>query len=345
RAEPAPAATAPPEPTEEAPAAAPPPGVAPSTERALPPTFTIDEVGFARAHASPSVRKLARELGVDLVRVRGTGRKGRVTADDVKEFVKQIMRGGGAGGGLPAVPTVDFAKFGPVELAPLTRIQRVSGPRLHASWVNIPHVTQHDEADITEMEETRARLKEQAAERGIRLTPLAFVIRACVLALEEFPLFKSSLAPDGRNVVMKQYTHIGFAVDTPDGLVVPVIHDADKKDVYELAKSIVALSDRARAGKLKLEEMQGGVFSVSSLGSIGGPFFTATINAPEVAILGVSRSQMQPVYRDGEFVPRLILPLSLSYDHRVIDGALAVGFTKRLAEILADVPRLIEAIP
>jgi pyruvate dehydrogenase E2 component (dihydrolipoamide acetyltransferase) len=298
---------------------------------------------FGAAHASPSVRKLARELGVDLIRVRGSGRKGRVTADDVKGFVKAALRGGAPA--LPAVPTVDFAKFGPVAVEPLSRIQRISGPRLHASWVNIPHVTQHDEADITELEQTRAALKDQAEERGIRLTALAFVIRACVLLLEEMPLFKSSLGADAQSIVMKQYTHIGFAVDTPNGLVVPVIRDADNKDIYEIAKALGTLSERARDGKLGLEDLQGGVFSVSSLGGIGGRFFTPIINAPEVAILGVSRHQWQAVYRDGGFVPRLMLPLSLSYDHRVIDGAKAVRFTARLGEILADVGRLVEAIP
>ena len=301
---------------------------------------------FTAAHASPSVRKLARELGVDLARVRGSGRKARVTADDVKAFVKEALRGGASSApALPAVPVVDFAKFGPIAVEPLTRIQKISGPRLHASWVNIPHVTQHDEADITELEQTRTSLKEQAEERGIRLTPLAFVIRACVLALEEMPLFKSSLGADGESLVMKQYTHIGFAVDTPKGLVVPVIRDADKKDLYEIAKALATLSERARDGKLATDDIQGGVFSVSSLGGIGGRFFTPIINAPEVAILGISRNQWQAVYRDGGFVPRLMVPLSLSYDHRVIDGAKAVRFTTRLGEILADVGRLVEAIP
>jgi pyruvate dehydrogenase E2 component (dihydrolipoyllysine-residue acetyltransferase) len=299
------------------------------------------------AHASPSVRKLARELGVDLGRVRGSGQKGRVTAEDVKAFVKEAMRGGerGEGVALPSLPTVDFAKFGPVETEPLSRIQRISGPRLHASWVNIPHVTQHDEADITEMEERRAALKETAQQRGIKLTPLAFIIRACALALAEMPLFKSSLAPDGQNLVMKRYTHIGFAADTPSGLVVPVIRDADKKDIYELAKALATLSERARTGKLQADDMQGGVFTVSSLGGIGGKFFTPIINAPEVAILGVSRSSWQPIYRDLAFVPRLILPLSLAYDHRVVDGANAVRFTTLLARTLADAGRLVEAIP
>jgi pyruvate dehydrogenase E2 component (dihydrolipoamide acetyltransferase) len=301
---------------------------------------------FADAHASPSVRKLARELGVDLGRVRGSGAKGRVTADDVKAFVKEIMQDGAASGvAWPAVPKVDFAKFGRVETEPLSRIQKISGPRLHAAWVNIPHVTQHDEADITELEERRVALKATAEKRGIKLTPLAFVIRGCALALAEMPLFKSSLAPDGEHLVMKHYTHIGFAADTPQGLVVPVIRDADKKDVYEVAKALGELSERARTGKLQPDDISGGVFTVSSLGGIGGRFFTPIINAPEVAILGVSRNVWQPVYRDLKFVPRLMLPLSLAYDHRVIDGAKAVRFTTRLCEILADPGRLVEAIP
>jgi pyruvate dehydrogenase E2 component (dihydrolipoamide acetyltransferase) len=302
---------------------------------------------FGEAHASPSVRKLARELGVDLGRVRGSGAKGRVTAEDVKAFVKDVMQsgGGGAASALPAVPAVDFAKYGRVEAEPLSRIQRISGPRLHASWVNVPHVTQHDDADITELEEKRAALKEQARERGIKLTPLAFIVRACALALAEMPHFKSSLASDGESLVLKHYTHIGFAADTPQGLVVPVIRDADKKDLYEIAKSLGVLSERARTAKLQSDDIQGGVFTISSLGGIGGRYFTPIINAPEVAILGVSRSTWQPVYRDLAFVPRLMLPLSLSYDHRVIDGASAVRFTTRLGEILANPGQLVEAIP
>ena len=341
---PAPAADrapAPAEPPRPAPAA--PAPRAPAGPRSLPP---IDEAAFARAHASPSVRKLARELGVDLGRVRGTGVKGRIRAEDVKAYVKSILSGAAApGAALPSVPEVDFAKFGEIEYKPLTRIQRISGARLHASWVNLPHVTQHDEADITALEETRNALKAQAEERGIRLTPLAFILRACALVLDEFPHFKSSLAPDGQNLVMKRYTHLGFAVDTKNGLVVPVIRDVDRKDIYEIAKELGELSTRARDGKLRPDEMQGGVFTVSSLGSIGGTFFTPIINAPEVAILGVSRSQWRPIFKDGGFVPRLILPLSLSYDHRVIDGADAVRFTTRLAAMLGDVDRLVEAIP
>jgi pyruvate dehydrogenase E2 component (dihydrolipoyllysine-residue acetyltransferase) len=337
------------------PAAAPPASAPRATilepRAAGPSAVSAAPTSFGEAHASPSVRKLARELGVELGRVRGSGHKNRVTADDVKAFVKEIMRGGFAapvaarGPALPSLPTVDFAKYGAIETEPLSRIQKISGPRLHASWVNIPHVTQHDEADITELEERRAALKDTAQQRGIKLTPLAFIIRAIALALAEMPLFKSSLAPDGENLVIKKYTHIGFAADTPNGLVVPVIRDADKKDIYELAKSLATLSDRARTGKLQADDIQGGVFTVSSLGGIGGKFFTPIINAPEVAILGVSRSSWQPVYRDMAFVPRLMLPISLAYDHRVIDGAKAVRFTTRLGEILADAGRLVEAIP
>jgi pyruvate dehydrogenase E2 component (dihydrolipoamide acetyltransferase) len=308
--------------------------------RTLPPT---DEASFARAHASPSVRKLARELGVDLGSVHGSGQKSRITADDVKAYVKEILRGGVSGSALPQVPQVDFAKFGPIESQPLSRIQKISGPRLHASWVNIPHVTQHDEADITRLEETRGKLKDKAAKRGIRLTPLAFIMRACVLVLDEFPAFKASLGTDGQSLVMKRYTHLGFAADTPNGLVVPVIRDVDRKDVFAIAQELADLSQRARDGKLKAEDIQGGVFTISSLGGIGGSYFTPIINAPEVAILGVSRSQWKPVWQGKEFAPRLMLPLSLAYDHRVIDGASAVRFVVRLAAILAEPEGLLEA--
>ena len=309
----------------------------------------IDEPGFARAHASPSVRKLARELGVDLVKVQGTGTKGRITDSDVKAYVKRVLSAGTAGtqpaAALPRVPVVDFAAFGPVERKPLSRIQKISGPRLHASWVNLPHVTQFDEADITDMEQARAGLKSQATERGLKLTPLAFVIRACVLGLQQFPQFCASLDSDAGELVYKKYVHIGFAADTPNGLVVPVVRDADRKDVFELARDLAELSEKARAGKLSAADMQGGCFTVSSLGGIGGTAFTPIINAPEVAILGVSRSSHKPVYRDGGFVPRLMLPLSLSYDHRVIDGAAAVRFTSFLANALNDVDGLLRAIP
>jgi pyruvate dehydrogenase E2 component (dihydrolipoamide acetyltransferase) len=307
----------------------------------------VDEPGFARSHASPSIRRFARELGVDLARVEGSGAKGRITEQDVKAYVKRVLTapGGPAGAALPRVPAVDFAAFGPIERRPLTRIQKISGPRLHASWVNVPHVTQFDEADITEMEATRAALKEEAAARGIKLTPLAFVMRACAQALAAFPHFGASLDAEAGELVMKKYVHLGFAADTPGGLVVPVVRDADRKDVYELARELAALSEKARAGKLSAAEMQGGCFTISSLGGIGGTAFTPIINAPEVAILGVSRAGQRPVYRDGGFVPRLMLPLSLSYDHRVIDGADAVRFTSFLAAALADVPGLLRAIP
>jgi Pyruvate/2-oxoglutarate dehydrogenase complex, dihydrolipoamide acyltransferase (E2) component, and related enzymes len=309
--------------------------------------LTINEAGFATAYASPSVRKFARELGVDLGSVKGTGVKGRITPVDVKAWVKQALKSGApaGGGALPKVPEVDFAKFGTVEVKPLGRIQRISGPRLQASWLNVPHVWQMDEADITELEETRNELKGEATKAGVKLTPLAFILRACVKALREFPLVNTSLDASGQNLVWKKYVHLGFAADTPNGLVVPVIRDADKKDVYELARELGTLSEKARAGKLSAVEMQGASFTVSSLGGIGGTSFTPIINAPEVAILGVARSSMRPVYQDGKFVPRLILPFTLAYDHRVIDGAAAVRFTTFLAQKLADVKGLLEAVP
>ena len=298
----------------------------------------VDETSFSRAHASPSVRRFARELGVDLGKVRGSGVKGRITHDDVKSFVKSVMRGGAVAGGgaLPAVPEVDFAKFGEIEVRPLGRIKKISGPRLHASWVNIPHVTQHDEADITELETMRQALKSDAEKVGARLTPLAFIVKACVQALQEFPDFNSSISADGESQVFKKYYHIGFAADTPNGLVVPVIRDADRKTVFEIGRELGELSQKAREGKLKAADMQGATFTISSLGSIGGTYFTPIVNAPEVAILGVSRAQMKPVWNGREFVPRMMLPLSLSYDHRVIDGAAAARFTSFLAEVLAE---------
>ncbi len=310
--------------------------------------------GFSHAHASPSVRHLARELGVNLEAVSGTGFKGRITQEDVKAFVKKTLTEAGAGsraaasakgGGLPSVPVVDFSQFGPTESKPLSRIQRISGARLHASWVNIPHVTQFDEADITELEELRGKLKDKASQQGIKLTPLAFILRACVKALQQFPQFNASLDPSGESLIFRKYMHIGFAADTPNGLLVPVVRDADRKDVYELARAAGELAEKARAGALTLAQMQGGCFTVSSLGGIGGTAFTPIINAPEVAILGVSRAAMRPIFVEGSFVPRLILPLSLSYDHRVIDGALAVRFTTFLSRLLADVRNLVEAVP
>jgi len=308
----------------------------------------IDEAGFARAHASPSVRKLARELGVDLAKVKGSGLKNRIVHDDVKAYVKAILTGqaaGPAGGGLPATPVVDFAKFGDIETQPLTRIQKISGPRLQASWINLPHVTQHDLADITELEAKRQALKGPARERGISLTPLAFIMKACVAALQEFPKVNASLSQDGEQLVFKKYIHLGFAADTEQGLVVPVIRDVDQKDVYEIARELGELSAMAREGKLKADQLQGASFTISSLGGIGGTAFTPIVNAPEVAILGVSRSSMQPVWNGSEFEPRLMLPLSFSYDHRVIDGAQAARFTTFLGQQLADVDALLRAIP
>ncbi len=308
----------------------------------LPP---INEAGFSRAHASPSVRKLARELGVDLAQVKGSGAKNRILHDDVKAFVKAVMsgqRGAPGGAALPKVPSVDFAKFGEIETVPLTRIQKISGPRLQASWINLPHVTQHDLADTTELEAKRQELKGPAKERGISLTPLAFVLKACVVALQKFPKVNSSLSEDGKSLVMKKYIHLGFAADTEQGLMVPVIRDADKKSVYELAEDLAELSQAARDGKLKADQLQGATFTISSLGGIGGTAFTPIVNAPEVAILGVSRSSMQPVWNGSEFEPRLMLPLSFSYDHRVIDGASAVRFTTFLGQVLGDVAGLLE---
>ncbi len=331
-----------------APAAAP---AAPqgATARAARPTALpqvgIDEAAFSRAHASPSVRKLARELGVDLGRVQGSGQKGRITADDLKTFVKRVLTEGVPGGGLPKVPVVDFAKFGPVATEKLSRIQKISGPRLHASWVNLPHVTQHDEADITSLEQKRQALKGEAEKRNLKLTPLAFVMRAVALTLGDFPKFRSALSADGESLVVRNYCHLGFAADTPKGLVVPVIRDADRKDVFELAAALAAQSARARDGKLSADDVQGGVFTISSLGGIGGTYFTPIINAPEVAILGVSRSSTKPVFDGKEFQPRLMLPLSLSYDHRVIDGAEAARFITRLSATLGEVDKLVAAIP
>jgi pyruvate dehydrogenase E2 component (dihydrolipoyllysine-residue acetyltransferase) len=320
---------------------------------AQPAAVSAKPADLRAAHAGPAVRRFARELGVDLSLVKGTGVKGRVSEDDVKAFVKQALaapqRGGAAaaaaGSGLPRVPEVDFAAFGPVEVRPLGRIQRISGARLQASWVNLPHVTQFDEADITELEKLRGSLKERAAGLGIKLTPLAFIARACVRVIAQFPNFASSLDASGQNQVFKKYLHLGFAADTPNGLVVPVIRDAGRKDIYELARDLADLAGKARAGKLSGAEMQGGCFTISSLGGIGGTAFTPIINAPEVAILGVSRSQQRPVWKDGRFEPRLMLPLSLSYDHRVIDGAEAVRFVVALAEALAAPHGLTEAVP
>jgi pyruvate dehydrogenase E2 component (dihydrolipoamide acetyltransferase) len=302
------------------------------------------------AHASPSVRRVARELGVDLARVVGSGRRGRILQEDVQRFVKQVMAGAVAAGApigagargaldLAPWPKVDFARYGPVEARPLSRIKRVSGANLSRNWVMIPHVTQFDEADITDLEAFRVRLNEEQAASGVKVTLLAFVVKACVAALRRFPEFNASL--DGESLVLKRYFHIGFAADTPNGLVVPVLRSADQKGVLEIAKELAALAARARAGRLAPAEMQGGSFSISSLGGVGGTAFTPIINAPEVAILGVSRSATRPLWDGSRFAPRLVLPLSLSYDHRVIDGASAARFTSYLAQLLADLRRVV----
>jgi pyruvate dehydrogenase E2 component (dihydrolipoamide acetyltransferase) len=330
-------------PAKEAPKSAPAQQQAAAPARTQPASLPpINEAGFGKAHAGPSVRKFARELGVNLSRVKGSGRKERITEDDVKAFVKAVMQGGGAGGGgLPKVPEVDFARFGQIEVKPLSRIKRISGPRLQAAWVNVPHVTQNDEADITDLETLRKELKADAEKIGAKLTPLAFLVKATVAALKEYPDFNSSLDPTGQNQVYKKYVHVGFAADTPNGLVVPVIRDADKKNVFEIAKELGELAAKARAGKLKADEMQGGCFSISSLGGIGGTAFTPIVNAPEVAILGVSKSSMKPVWDGKVFQPRLMLPLSLSYDHRVIDGAAAARFTSFLSKTLSEARGLV----
>jgi pyruvate dehydrogenase E2 component (dihydrolipoamide acetyltransferase) len=345
----APAAAAPAPAPVSAPTIAAAPVPAQPTAPAAAPAPAVDHAEFVRAHASPAVRRFARELGVDLSKVTGTGPKGRVLREDIQGFVKSALArppaaapaGPGLGFALPAMPAVDFAKFGPVQAQPLSRIKKISGGFLHRNWLAIPHVTQHDEADITELEAFRKQMADEAKAGGVRLTPLAFLIKACVAALKRFPSFNASLSPEGDSLIVKQYWHLGVAVDTPNGLVVPVIRDADKKGVLELATELAAVSAKARDGKLTPTDMQGGTFSISSLGGIGGSSFTPIINAPEVAILGVSRSVMRPVWRDGQFVPRLMLPLSLSYDHRVIDGAEGARFISYLNGVLSDIRRLV----
>lgn len=294
-------------------------------------------------YASPAVRRLARELGVDLSAVAGSGRKGRIQLADLHTHVKKRLsgEGGGSGSGLPLMPAVDFSQFGEFEIKPIPRIKKLSATFLHRNWVLIPHVTQFDEADITELEAFRDSQKARAEKQGFKLTPLVFLMKAAVAALKQFPDFNSSLSPDGQEWIFKKYFHIGVAVDTPGGLVVPVIRDVDQKGLFELAKELGELSEKARAGKLTPSEMQGSSFTISSLGGIGGTAFTPIINAPDVAILGVSKSQMKPVYQDGQFVPRLMLPLSLSYDHRVIDGAQAARFSTYLSGLLADLRRVL----
>jgi len=330
---------------------APPASLAPPTSQlqAAAAPATINEEGFSRAHASPSVRRFARELGVDLGRVKGSGPKERILKEDVAGFVKsalaQTSAGGGGGPGLqlglPAWPQVDFAKFGPVENLALSRIRKISGPALHRNWVSIPHVTQNDEADITELEAFRKSMADEAQKQGVKLTPLVFIMKAVVAALKNHPEFNASLAPSGDALIVKRYYHIGVAVDTPGGLVVPVVRNVDQKGILQLAKELAETSTKAREGKLGPADMQGGTFSISSLGGIGGSHFTPIINAPEIAILGVSKSAMKPVWKDGQFVPRLIIPLSLSYDHRAVDGAQGARFITNLTTILSDLRRVL----
>ncbi len=296
-------------------------------------------------HASPAVRRFARELGVDLTKVTGRGPRGRILIEDVRDFVKTALISPSSaptdGSGIPAIPEVDFSKWGPVEMQALSRIKRISGKHLHRAWLNVPHVTHHDEADITELESFRQSLKDEAARSGLRVTLLAFVIKAVSRALKTYPVFNSSLAPDGEHLILKNYFHIGVAVDTPGGLVVPVVRNVDQKGVLDIVKDLADLSARARDGKLKPDEMQGGCFSISSLGGIGGTAFTPVVNAPEVAILGLTRARMMPQWDGASFQPRLMLPLDLSYDHRVIDGAQAARFVADLVATLEDARRML----
>ncbi|MEE8277846.1 MAG: dihydrolipoyllysine-residue acetyltransferase [Thermoanaerobaculia bacterium] len=363
-------------PEEEAPAAEPPqetPVTAPAEESAIPPRETappeapadgdrpevkaaaespraaaspapVDEAAFAKAYASPAVRRFARELGVDLARVSGSGRKGRILKQDVQAFVKKTLAeppAAAPGFALPKLPVIDFSKFGEIERQPLSRIQKIAGPRLRTAWLTMPHVTQHDEADITELEAFRQARKAEAKEQGFNLTPLAFVMKAAVGALKKYPTVNASLDPEAEQLILKRYYHLGFAVDTPGGLVVPVIRDADCKGLFDIARELAEISAQAREGKLKPGQIQGASYTITSLGGIGGTFFTPIRTPPEGAIRGVSRSYQKPVWGEGAFRPQLTLPISLSYDHRVIDGALAVRFTSYLCELLADIRRLV----
>jgi pyruvate dehydrogenase E2 component (dihydrolipoamide acetyltransferase) len=344
-----PAAPSPPAKAEAPGPAAPPATAAPPAPGPSPAPATASAPGpakqdFSGVFAGPAVRRLARELDLDLNAIKGTGEKGRITKEDVKAALATPAGAVGGGGALPAVPAVDFAKFGPVETVPLSRIKRISGPRLHASWVNVPHVTHTDEADITDLEAFRKALDEDAKKdkaKPYRVSLLPLLMRATVSSLKAFPTFNAALSPAGDALIMRRYWHIGVAVDTPEGLVVAVVKDVDQKGVIELARELGALSEKARAGKLAPAEMQGATFTISSLGGIGGTAFTPIVNAPEVAILGVVRSRMAPVWDGAAFQPRLMLPLCLSYDHRVIDGAAAARFMRHLAGVVEDMRRVI----
>ncbi len=310
------------------------------------PTAHIDQVSFTKAHASPAVRKFARELGVDVGKLSGTGAKGRILKEDVQQFVKQALTQpatttGGSVLGVEPMPVIDFSQWGEVEVKPLTKINKLTGKFLHRNWVTIPHVTQFDEADITDLEEFRKTSNAEYKDKNIKFTMLAFIMKAVVAAMKKYPRINSSLDSTGENLILKNYFHVGIAVDTPDGLVVPVIRDVDKKGLVDLAVEMKEISIKARDKKLKPSDMQGGCISISSLGGIGGTKFTPIVNAPEVAILGVSKSEIKPVWNGKEFVPRLMLPLSLSYDHRVVDGAEGARFTTYLSHLLADARRLL----
>ena len=314
--------------------------------RPSPTQMLSDQKNFLRAHASPSIRKFARELGVDLSQVQGTGRKKRITQQDVQVFVKQVLASVSLGGkpasgaGIPEMPEIDFSKFGSVKIQPLSRIKKRTGVNLHRAWLNVPIVTHHDEADITELEEFRKSLSEEAAKKDVKLTLLSFLLKACATDIRKHPIFNSSLSADKENLVVKDYLNIGVAVDTPEGLVVPVIRDVEKKGLLELAKELAEISTRARTNKLKSSDIEGGCFSISSLGGIGGTAFTPLVNAPEVAVLGVTRSRIAPVWDGKDFNPRMMLPLDLTYDHRVIDGAQAARFMVDLCTILGDMRRM-----
>ncbi len=298
---------------------------------------TIEEPDkTADIHAGPGARRLARELDLDIKQISGSGEKGRITKEDIQQYVKNRMQSGG-GFGIPAAPIIDFSQFGEIELKELSKIKKITATNMHRNWVSIPHVTQFDSADITELEIFRQAQKNQAEKKGYKLTPLVFIMKAVVKTLQDFPQFNSSLDPSGEKLILKKYFHIGVAVDTPNGLVVPVIRDVDQKGVFELAKELAEISEKARTKGLSIKEMQGGCFTISSLGGIGGTAFTPIINQPEVAILGVSKSSYQPVWQKDKFEPRLMLPLSLSYDHRVIDGAEAARFIVKLCEYLSDI--------
>ena len=333
---------------EPSPRPAPPSPPAPGAPAAVQtgPTGGAATPDLGKVHAGPSVRRVARELGVDLTGVSGTGEKGRITKEDVIAFLRgpaapAAAPAAAAPAGIPEIPPQDFSKFGTIETRPLPRIKRVSGPHLHRAWLNVPHVTQHDEADITDLEPYRKELDAAAREKGYRVTLLAFLMKASVAALKQFPECNSSLSPEKDSLILKKYYHIGIAVDTAEGLVVPVVRDVDRKGITELSQELGDISKKARDGKLAPSDMQGASFTISSLGGIGGTAFTPIVNAPEVAILGVVRSKMAPVWNGESFVPRLMLPVSLSYDHRVIDGALAARFTRQLCQVVEDVRRLV----